>query len=76
MNTYNIFKSYDSKPSQNKMDERALLLADAIFQLDVNESLWRKNGGSIVERGDMHLTVAESNGSEVITWTIQENEDS
>jgi hypothetical protein len=75
MATYNIKKSYDSKPSKNKTEEMGLSLEKAQFELDIIESLWRKNGGSVIERSEFELICEESDGSETITWTIEEIED-
>jgi hypothetical protein len=75
MKTYNILKSYDSTPSKNKVEETGITLEKAMFQLDVNESLWRRHGGQVISRTDSVLICEESNGNEIITWSINEVED-
>ena len=72
---FNIRKSYEGSPSKNKIEEKGLSLEKAQFELDINERLWRKNGGSVIERTEFQLVCEESDDSEVITWTIQEIED-
>lgn len=69
---FNIKKTYTESPSKTKIEEKALTLEKAQFELDINENLWRKNGGYIVNRDEFSLTVEESDGSETITWTIEE----
>lgn len=71
--TFNVTKSYESKPSKNNIEEKEVSLEKALQSLDISEILWRKNGGSIIERTEFSLTVEESDGSETITWTIEEN---
>lgn len=72
---YNIKKSYDSKPSKNIIEEKGMTLENAKMQLDLNERLWKKNGGIVVERNDEALICEEADGSETITWTIEKLED-
>jgi hypothetical protein len=74
MSTYNVNKQYEGKPSKNKVEEKEVTLDRAIQVLDITERLWRKNGGVIVSRSENELVCEESDGSEVITWTIEENE--
>lgn len=71
--TFNVTKSYESKPSKNNIEEKEVSLEKALQSLNVSEMLWRKNGGLIVERTEFSLTVEELDGSETITWTIEEN---
>jgi hypothetical protein len=75
MTTYNIKKSYEGAPSKTKIESKGLTLEKAISELDLNESLWLKNGGSIIERTDTALVCEESDASNVITWEIIEVEE-
>lgn len=70
---YNIRKEYEGKPSKNHIEEKGLTLEDAKFQLDINENLWRKNGGLVEQRTETTLIVSEADDSERITWTIFED---
>lgn len=71
---YNIKKSYDGAPSKNIIEEKGLTIDQATFQLDINERLWRKNGGLVIERTADTLVCEEADGSEKITWSLQEVE--
>jgi hypothetical protein len=75
MKTYNIKKSYENSPSKNKIEEKGLTLEKAQFQLDINERLWNKHGGLVLERTEFQLICEESDDSETITWMIEEVED-
>ena len=69
---YNLLKNYEEKPSKSHVEKKGISLEKAQFELDVNERLWNKNGGLVIERTDMSLTVQESDESETITWIIKE----
>jgi hypothetical protein len=72
--TYNVVKSYEGYPSKTRIEKKEVTLNEATTDLDITESLWRKNGGSVIIRTEMELVCEESDGSNVITWTITENE--
>lgn len=71
---FDIIKCYEGSPSKNKTEEKGLTFEEAKFELDINESLWRKHGGIVIERTEFRLVCEESDASEVITWSIDERD--
>jgi len=72
---YNVRKVYQEKPSKSGIEEKNVTLESAISCLDITEMLWRRNGGTVQQRTETLLTCEESNGSETITWIIEEIEE-
>lgn len=73
METYKITKSYKNpnySQSKNKVEGKNLTFEQASKELDIIEMLWRKHGGFVLERNEFDLVCEESDGSEVITWSI------
>lgn len=71
--TFRISKSYVGYESKNRPNyETGLTIEQAIFSLDVTESSWIRNGGTIIERNEDSLTVEEGDGSQVIIFSINE----
>ncbi len=72
---FKVFKKYETKPSKNTTEKSGISLNEAIDVLDINEGLWKKHGGAILERTEISLTVEEPDSSEIITWSIEEIEE-
>lgn len=70
---FNISKSYEGSPSKNKPKyHTGHSWEDSINLLNSTEAAWRRNGGTIISRTESELIVEESDGSETITFSIEE----
>ncbi|NDC40426.1 MAG: hypothetical protein EBZ77_02590 [Chitinophagia bacterium] len=72
--SYNVVKTYESKPSKNTVLLRNVTLEKADTELQIHHMLWRKHGGLVISYEPMKLVCEEDDESERITWTIEEVE--
>ena len=73
---FNIRKKYTERPSKSYIEKKGLTFEKAQFELDTNELLWNRNGGLVINRDELSLTVEELDESERIIWVIEESDES
>jgi len=71
---YEIIKSYEGFPSKTKTEASSLDIEEAFSIINWNARQWQRHGGLIVEQSDMYCILEESDGSNLITYKIEEME--
>lgn len=69
---FNIEKKYESKPFKNCIWESNLSWEDATAEINRLENSWNRNTGLVLEISESQIVVEESDGSETITFSIEE----
>jgi hypothetical protein len=69
---FKIVKNYAKKPSKNTVWENNISWDDAVIEIARVASSWKRNGGLVIEETNTFVIVEEGDGSETITFSIEE----
>jgi len=79
MEKYNVIKRFHGDSMRTNLAVKNNLYGvsfqKAQEELVLNESLWNKHGGLVIDKTETSLTVQESDDSATITWSIEEVEE-